>query len=136
MIVNVRPWLPVLGLFLVGCSRGVQHVATSHDAIEVTDQSFQAEVLDSSQPVLVDFWAPWCGPCRMIGPVVEELATEHKGSAKVCKVNVDECPELSKKYAVQSIPLLLVFKSGEVKERFLGVQAKDTLQAALESAKK
>lgn len=133
---NNRAWLLVLGLFLMGCSASVPQANKPSDTVEVTDQNFQSEVLESSQPVLVDFWAPWCGPCRMIGPMVDELATQHKGTVKVCKVNVDNCPAVSKKYEVDAIPLLLVFKSGEVKERFVGVQPKDRLQAALEAAKK
>ncbi len=132
---NDHAWYLVLSLFLVGCSASAPHATGPSDVIEVTDASFQTTVLDSSQPVLVDFWAPWCGPCRMMGPVVDELATQYKGSVKVCKVNVDDCPSVSQKYEIESIPLLLVFKSGEIKERFVGVQPKDRLQAALEDAR-
>jgi thioredoxin 1 len=102
---------------------------------EFTDGNFQQEVLQSSQPVLVDFWAPWCGPCRMIGPVVEQLAAENSGSAKVGKVNVDDNPNAAQTYGVSSIPTLMIFKGGQVVERFVGVQPKPRLQEALDAAK-
>ena len=82
--------------------------------VELTDGNFEQEVLKSDQPVLVDFWAEWCGPCRMIGPVVEEMAGEYDGKAKIGKVNVDSNPEVSVKYGIRSIPALLIFKNGEV----------------------
>jgi len=103
---------------------------------EITDNDFQAEVLDSSVPVLVDFWAPWCGPCRQIAPVVEQLAAENEGSAKVVKVNIDDSPQTPQKYGVSSIPTLMVFKGGEVFESpFVGIQPKQKLQQALDAAK-
>ena len=101
---------------------------------ELTDANFEAEVLQSSQPVLVDFWAPWCGPCRMIGPVVEELATENDESIKVGKVNVDDSPTTAANYGVSSIPTLMIFKGGEVVDRFVGVQQKNRLQEAIDQA--
>ncbi|HEX5446024.1 MAG TPA: thioredoxin [Pirellulales bacterium] len=102
---------------------------------EFTDTNFQAEVVSSGQPVLVDFWAPWCGPCRMIAPLIEELASEYAGSVKVGKLNIDDSPNAAGQYGVSSIPTLMVFKGGEVVERFVGVQPKNRLQKALDAAK-
>lgn len=102
---------------------------------EVNDQNFNSEVLEANQPVLVDFWAPWCGPCRQIGPVVEQLAGENAGSAKVVKLNVDDAPGSAQSYGVSSIPTLMVFKGGEVVDRFVGVQPKSRLQEAIDAAK-
>lgn len=101
-------------------------------ALNITDTNFQSEVIDSDQPVLVDFWAEWCGPCKMIGPVIEQVATELEGKAKVCKVNVDDARELAVKYNVRSIPLLLFFKNGEVKDQIVGASVtKDQLKEKL-----
>ena len=101
---------------------------------EFTDKNFDGEALKSDKPVLVDFWAPWCGPCRMIAPLVDQLASENQGSVKVVKVNVDESPQAAQEYGVSSIPTLMVFKGGEVEERFVGVQPKSKLQQAIDAA--
>lgn len=102
------------------------------NAVAVTEQSFDTEVLNSEVPVLVDFWAAWCGPCRAIAPTVEELATEYGGKLKVVKVDVDENPEVSGRYGVQSIPTLLVFKGGDVVERLIGAYPKAVLVSKLQ----
>lgn len=102
---------------------------------EFTESNFAQEVLQSSEPVLVDFWAPWCAPCRMIGPVIDELASEYRGAVKIGKVNIDDNPGPAQSYNVMNIPTLLLFKGGEVVERFVGVQPKAKLQKALDEAK-
>lgn len=99
---------------------------------EFTDQNFEQEVIASEKPVLVDFWAPWCGPCQMMGPVIEQLAGEVGETAKVGKLNVDENGDVSAKYGIMSIPALKIFKGGKVAKEFVGVQAKETLKKALE----
>jgi thioredoxin 1 len=101
-------------------------------AIQLTDSNFQSEVLNSNVPVLVDFWATWCGPCVQLGPVIDQLTDEVQGQAKVGKVNVDEARDLAVKYGVRSIPLLLFFKNGEVKDQIVGASAsKEQLKARL-----
>jgi thioredoxin len=102
---------------------------------EFTDNNFEHEVLSSAQPVLVDFWAPWCGPCRMIAPMVEELANENHGSFKIGKINIDDNPNAAQMYGVSSIPTLMIFKGGEVVDRFVGVRPKTQLQTAIDQAK-
>ena len=102
------------------------------DLCDLSDRNFKAEVLKSALPTLVDFWAPWCGPCRAIGPVIEQLAAEHANSVKVGKLNVDESPDVAAAYGVRSIPTLLIFKGGQVVDRFVGVQPKAVLQRALD----
>ncbi|HAH50946.1 MAG TPA: thioredoxin [Balneola sp.] len=102
-------------------------------ALEFTDGNFEAEVLNSDKPVLVDFWAEWCGPCRMIGPVVEEMAGEYEGKAKIGKVNVDNNPDISVKYGIRSIPALLIFKNGEVVDQIVGAVPKPHLTKQLDA---
>lgn len=101
------------------------------NALPVTTANFDAEVLKSSTPVLVDFWAPWCGPCRAVAPTVDALATEFSGRAKVVKVNTDEDQDIAVKYGVGSIPTLMVFKNGEMVERVVGNRPKPELAALL-----
>ncbi len=97
----------------------------------VSDQDWQTEVLESSTPVLVDFWAEWCGPCRMVGPVVEEIADEQAGTLKVMKLNVDENPEVTRRYRVMSIPTLMVFDGGQEQKRLVGAKGKSQLLGEL-----
>lgn len=97
-------------------------------AQEVTDASFEDDVLNAERPVVVDFWAVWCGPCRMVAPIVEELSTEYDGKVDFYKLNVDENPETSMKYNIRSIPTLLVFKNGEPVDQVVGAVPKKELQ--------
>jgi thioredoxin 1 len=100
---------------------------------QVTDGSFDAEVLKSELPVLIDFWAPWCGPCKAIAPVVEELAREYGGRLKVVKMNVDDNPQTPTRYGVRGIPNLILFKGGQVKEQVIGAVPKAQLVKAIDA---
>lgn len=101
--------------------------------IEVTKETFAREVLQSPVPVVVDFWAEWCGPCKMLGPVLDEIATEKADSVRVVKVNVDDEPDLAVEYGIRNIPALFFFKDGELKHKSLGVQPKADIVRKLES---
>jgi thioredoxin 1 len=103
------------------------------NAAEFTDDNFDSDVLKSDIPVLVDFWAPWCGPCRQIAPLIEELSTQYAGKVKVGKINIDEHPVVPQRYGISSIPTLLLIKNGEVTERFVGMPPASKLHAALAS---
>ncbi len=98
---------------------------------DISDSSFDTEVLKSTTPVLVDFWAPWCGPCKSIAPVLDELATEFAGKLRIVKVNVDENPQTPTKYGVRGIPNLIIFKGGQVVEQIVGAVPKDQLSSAI-----
>lgn len=100
-------------------------------ATHLTKDNFKSEVLDSDVPVLVDFWATWCGPCRMVAPAVEQLSAELSGTAKVAKLDVDECSEIAQQYGVMSIPTFIVFKNGEVVNKSMGAMPKEKLKDML-----
>ncbi|MEQ8910096.1 MAG: thioredoxin [Vicingaceae bacterium] len=102
-------------------------------ALEITDANFEEVVLNSDKPVLVDFWAEWCGPCRMVGPVVEELSNDYEGKAVVGKVNVDHNPEISAKYGIRNIPTVLFFKGGEVVDKQVGAAPKTAYAGKLDA---
>ena len=101
--------------------------------IEVNDKNFETEVLKSDIPVLVDFWAPWCGPCRMVTPIVEEIATEYKDKIKVCKLNTDDSSEIAMKYQIVSIPTLAIFKNGKEVKRQVGALNKPALKKFIDT---
>jgi len=106
----------------------------SKNIIHLSDATFETEVLQSSVPVLVDYWAEWCGPCKMLGPVLDELATEYAGKAKVAKVNIDDYQDLAGQFGIRSIPTLLIFKGGQVVEQSVGLKSKKDLKASLDRA--
>ena len=102
------------------------------NALEVNDSNFETEVKNSETPVLVDFWAPWCGPCRKISPIIDDLATEYAGKVKVVKVNTDENMKLTQEFSISGIPSILIFKNGEAVERLVGLMQKNQLVSNLE----
>jgi len=105
---------------------------SSPNVIGLTDEIFEAEILNADVPCLVDFWAEWCMPCKMIAPVIDEIADDFAGRAKIAKVDTDECKQVAMKYGVSSIPTILIFKDGEVAKKFVGLQQKADLAATLE----
>ena len=102
------------------------------ETLKVTDSTFEKEVLNAKEPVLVDFWAAWCGPCRTIAPVIEVLASEYEGRLKVRKLNVDDNPETTGRFGVRSIPTLALFKDGEIRETVIGTQPKAKIEQLIE----
>ncbi len=101
--------------------------------LTVSDATFESEVLKSDKPVLVDFWAPWCGPCRMIAPIIEELANDYDGKAVIAKVNVDDNPKISMQFGIRSIPTLLIFKNGQVVDQIVGAVPRGVIESKLKS---
>ena len=102
------------------------------NALEVNDSNFEAEVKNSEMPVLVDFWAPWCGPCRKISPIIDDIAAEYEGKVKVVKVNTDESMKLTQEFSISGIPSILIFKNGEAVERLVGLMQKSQLVSNIE----
>lgn len=103
------------------------------NVLEFTDDNFQQEVLESPEPVLVDFWAPWCGPCKMLTPMIEELAGEYAGRARVGKINIDQNPQIATQLGVQAIPTVVVYQNGEIKDRVLGIPPKTRFTTAIDN---
>jgi thioredoxin 2 len=119
------------------CGEKLAAATSDHDSIPViiTDQTFERDVLQSKgQPVLVDCWAPWCGPCRMIGPVMDQLAAESQGRYRIAKLNVDENPQISSRFQIASIPTMLIFKDGKLVDRLIGAKPKQVIAERLQIA--
>src|SRR5689334_176242 len=136
-----RP-LPMMasGLFVLllaslvagGCDRGSGHGARATNIVAITEANFQNEVMASSKPVLVDFWAIWCGPCKALAPVIDEIAKDYDGRVKVASVDVDAVPALAERYEIRGIPTVLMFRSGKVVDQFTGLRSKSEIQRQLD----
>lgn len=109
-------------------------MAKDESLVQFTDANFEQEVLKAEKPVLVDFWAPWCGPCRAVGPVVEDLAEAYKGRVKVGKINIDDNPKTATTYGVMSIPTLILFNKGDIMDKLIGLSPKDRLEGLIKKA--
>jgi thioredoxin 1 len=109
-------------------------MAKGESLVQFTDANFEQEVLKSEKPVLVDFWAPWCGPCRAVGPVVEDLAEAYKGRVKVGKINIDDNPKTATTYGVMSIPTIILFNKGDIMDKLIGLSPKDRLEGLIKKA--
>ena len=109
-------------------------MAKDESLVQFTDANFEQEVLKSEQPVLVDFWAPWCGPCRAVGPVVEDLAEAYKGRVKVGKINIDDNPKTATAYGVMSIPTIILFNKGDIMDKLIGLSPKERLEGLIKKA--
>jgi thioredoxin 1 len=104
----------------------------SDKIVTISEQNFETEVLNSNQPVLVDFWAPWCGPCKMVAPVLDELATENEGKVRIAKLNVDENQQIAYQFGVSSIPTFILFKGGQMADRMMGAMPKSAFQSFID----
>jgi thioredoxin 1 len=109
-------------------------MAKEESLVQFTDANFEQEVLKSEKPVLVDFWAPWCGPCRAVGPVVEDLAEAYNGRVKVGKINIDDNPKTATAYGVMSIPTIILFNKGDIMDKLIGLSPKDRLEGLIKKA--
>jgi len=109
-------------------------MAKDESVVQFTDANFEQEVLKSDKPVLVDFWAPWCGPCRAVGPVVEDLAEAYKGRVKVGKINIDENPKTAANHGVMSIPTLILFNKGDIMDKLIGLSPRERLEGLIKKA--